>query len=131
MQIRGELSSSLDKIINTEFQTFVQNRVADIRKILVSRDGTIPSLQLIMQCCFHVSAKERFYWKFSIVKMCSIFIQAKINLCEKNWKIQWIVLIYFIRKFEKEVNKYIVNFNASYHLIDSVANDSYPAWLVW
>ena len=61
MQIRGELSSSLDKIINTEFQTFVQNRVADIRKILVSRDGTIPSLQLIMQCCFHVSTKERFY----------------------------------------------------------------------
>lgn len=131
MQIKGELNSSLDKIINTELQTFVQNRVAEIRKISCLERWNYCFMAVNNAVFLSRFSKKRFYWKFSIVKMCSIFIQAKINLCEKNRKIQWIVLIYFISKFEKEVKKYIVNFNASYHLIDSVANDSYPALLVW
>ena len=50
------------------------------------------------------------------------FYLNNISALETKAEIEWIIKFDFKSKLEKEVKKCIINFNVSYHLVDSVDN---------
>ena len=56
------------------------------------------------------------------MERCFIFIQTTFQLCKQKRKLNESFKFDFNNKLEKEVKKCIINFNVSYHLVDSVDN---------
>ena len=56
------------------------------------------------------------------MERCFIFIQTTFQLCKQKRKLNESFKFDFKNKLEKEVKKCIINFNVSYHLVDSVDN---------
>ena len=58
------------------------------------------------------------------MERCFIFIQTTFQLCKQKRKLNESFKFDFKNKLEKEVKKCIINFNVSYHLVDSVDNSA-------